>query len=465
MAETKFTRRDFLRLAGTAAAGVTVGTIAGACKPQTVTVEKEVKVPEIVEQTVVVEKVVEVPAEPPEPVTISYWQYLTSMEELEGARIAEFEEAYPNIKVDYVMMPGEAYDPKCITAFAAGTPPDVWNTAPCFYHEFIARDQLLDITDRIDELNLDDIYPAVLDQWYYKDRIYGLPLNVVVTILYYNKDLFDQASVEYPTEDWGWEDYRNAALKIQALNTGDRTEIWGCDWGSVRKSGGWLAWNAYVKGMGADIIDPVNVDRCVALESPIPLEFLKWHVDLVMKDKVAAPIGSFEGQPDPFMSGNIGMIFELPWGVQQYRDANFDWDIALVPKGVVERRTYGGPDGITGTTASKHPDESWQLMKWLTDPVYLKAWAKESGTVCPYRSVAWSEEILSAEPDRNMEVVPKSVEVAFATWGPGLQEYMGAFFDEMDAAFLGEKSPEETLESACNRVNEILETTFDELGL
>ena len=42
-------------------------------------------------------------------------------------------------------------------------------------------------------------------------------------MLFYNKALFDQAGVSYPTETWTWADAQAAAEKIRAL--GD--DIWG----------------------------------------------------------------------------------------------------------------------------------------------------------------------------------------------------------------------------------------------
>ena len=46
---------------------------------------------------------------------------------------------------------------------------------------------------------------------------YGMPYSYSTVVLIYNKDLFDQAGVAYPTADWTWADADAAALKIKAL--------------------------------------------------------------------------------------------------------------------------------------------------------------------------------------------------------------------------------------------------------
>ena len=46
---------------------------------------------------------------------------------------------------------------------------------------------------------------------------YGVPDSFSNVVLIYNKDLFDQAGIDYPTDDWKWEDAMAAAEKIRAL--------------------------------------------------------------------------------------------------------------------------------------------------------------------------------------------------------------------------------------------------------
>lgn len=46
---------------------------------------------------------------------------------------------------------------------------------------------------------------------------YGLPGNFSNVVLVYNKDLFDQAGIDYPTADWTQDDVQTAAEAIRAL--------------------------------------------------------------------------------------------------------------------------------------------------------------------------------------------------------------------------------------------------------
>ena len=42
---------------------------------------------------------------------------------------------------------------------------------------------------------------------------YGIPVGFTTHCLFYNKDIFDEAGVEYPTEDWTWDDLQEAARR------------------------------------------------------------------------------------------------------------------------------------------------------------------------------------------------------------------------------------------------------------
>ena len=44
--------------------------------------------------------------------------------------------------------------------------------------------------------------------------VIGFPALVDNLALVYNTKLFDEAGVAYPTDQWTWDDFRNAAKKI-----------------------------------------------------------------------------------------------------------------------------------------------------------------------------------------------------------------------------------------------------------
>lgn len=71
---------------------------------------------------------------------------------------------------------------------------------------------IVDITDQLtqsENLNLTDYYEGVIESAYYDGAYWGLPWIANPIIIYYNKTLFDNAGVPYPspTDAWDWNDF------------------------------------------------------------------------------------------------------------------------------------------------------------------------------------------------------------------------------------------------------------------
>ncbi len=72
---------------------------------------------------------------------------------------------------------------------------------------------IADLTDRLKDLNLNDYYgfDVIKNP---SGKIFAVPQAIQVNVLYYNKDMFDQAKIPYPNENWTTDDVYNAASKL-----------------------------------------------------------------------------------------------------------------------------------------------------------------------------------------------------------------------------------------------------------
>ena len=121
--------------------------------------------------------------------------------------IPDFEAKHPNIKVKGEKAPYEQFDSKLQTLIAGGKSPDV--TSHYGYGgfaEYYNKDMLLDLTDIIQEDGFKagdyGIPDNLMSIYKVKDRTYGIPVNMYVTLMLYNKDMFDAAKVPYPPSDY-----------------------------------------------------------------------------------------------------------------------------------------------------------------------------------------------------------------------------------------------------------------------
>jgi len=87
-----------------------------------------------------------------------------------------------------------------------------------------------DLTPYIEKTKFDlaDYWPGALESTSFDGKVYGLPRDSGVEVLYYNKDDFDKAGLKYPTDDWTWDDLRKAAeaLTLRMLVVAFPATVW-----------------------------------------------------------------------------------------------------------------------------------------------------------------------------------------------------------------------------------------------
>lgn len=125
-----------------------------------------------------------------------------------------FMKKHPNIKVTTETAPYGQFFQKLDTRIAAGNAPDLWLSDGVLVAKYAERGAIKDLTEWIDkDLNKEDYYGLDFN----KDaegRYWAVPQGIQIGVLFYNKDLFDQAGVSYPTEDWTYDDLKKAAAKL-----------------------------------------------------------------------------------------------------------------------------------------------------------------------------------------------------------------------------------------------------------
>ena len=122
--------------------------------------------------------------------------------------------------------------------FFEGTPDikDIAAESDCFqwfpgnFNDIDNQDALLNLDPFLDAdstIEEGDFYPAVLDAFTAQGQLWGLPGQINITLIEFNKDLFDAAGVPYPTNDWTTEEFLNAAVAL-TQGEGENADLWLC---------------------------------------------------------------------------------------------------------------------------------------------------------------------------------------------------------------------------------------------
>lgn len=284
--------------------------------------------------------------------------------------IATWNKTQPDVEVEGQFFP-EDYWTKLQTQVAGGTPPDVGIADYGRLLTYAKSGILLALDDylQVDKFSTEKMLPAAVAQYRWQEgdfdtggkggKMYGLPSDAQCQILAYNKKMFDDAKVAYPTDDWTWDDLVNAGKTITKADQ----NIWGMQMISqgILSKGNFL-FSAGGANHSADF-------KKSMLDAPESIEAFKWNWDLAYTHKIAPAPGA-QAQTNPFMSGQVAMVVDGVWWISDFAAIkDFEWDIALFPKHpkTGKRTTSLESDGWWIFKSTKNPDLSWSLMKSLVD--------------------------------------------------------------------------------------------------
>lgn len=411
-----------------------------------------------------------------ETTTIRYFMWDPEFKDIEAELIEQFEAENPEIEVEMTAMEPANYWPKISAMASAGELPDVFSMSSGYIDQWAGDGLLMNIQDQVDQLPADNYFTKVFSTLRYPDKeesdMYGMPYAWVTTVLYYNKDMFDQADLEYPDDDWSWQDFRQAAEKLTIDSNDDGIpERYGFWW-----YGRYAHVEPWIYANGGRIL---NEDKTRIDVDQKAIEALEFLADLSNKYNVSPPKRDIVGirQQDMFPLQQTAMWVDGSWNVEHVRQMgqnSFNWGIAKVPAGpsveAGEYEAYGWPDSIVIAKESEHKEAAWKLVKYLVGenrPVESYMAGKVPINKKLANSEQWlQEEQKPAEMDIILELGEMIGRTSFTTgWGEwrGYADTGGAGMNGvLDSITNGEMTVEEAVQSFTKHGNEVLKRYYPE---
>lgn len=307
----------------------------------------------------------EITAPVPKELAVAGWGIMTDPSASETWwPLHKFKAEFPDVKLKFVEAPTEEYPEKVAIMLAGGTDLDVFflKEQSMFAREY-EKENILVLNDLMKKKKFDvSVYGAAIEQLKFGDEICALPYRSDTWILVYNKDLFDQAGVPYPTNDMTWTEYRETAKRLTSGEGNER--IWGTylhTWSSIYR----LPAQADLEEGNIVTADYSQLKRAFQLITDIQL------VDKSAQDYATnKALGShYTGM---FWSGKVAMFYMGTWNLGQNVNAmrndqlNFDWGIAQVPQWKGKRDAcLGLVTGASINSKSKNPDLAFDFLKYV----------------------------------------------------------------------------------------------------
>lgn len=400
------------------------------------------------------------PAPSEKTVEISYWRHDHAVAAASlNKQIEAFEKAHPHIKVKMQLIPYGEYETKIRTSLAAGTPPDILGIDAPMVASYAKQGALLPLDNYMKaDGNVEDIVAPVLKSLTYNNQIYAAPLNDASIALFYNKKIFEQKGVPLPSkrvdEAWTWEQMLEAAKKIHD----PANQIIAIDpaWGLKTDEGATFTKLPFIWQAGGDILSPDASTAKGYLDSPATLEAIRFFNSLYNVEKVAVK----ELPPEAFETGKLAMTVNVPAYIETItkKYPNFklgeDWEVAPLWKGK-KQVTPNGSWNMGIAAKSKHPDEAWKFVNWITGVDGAKVWYQDTKNLPARYSTAEAFPELNQYPfnifveQSAKYAVPRPVTEAY----PTISSIVSTMFQEV---VLAGKTPEEAANKAIVGIEEAI---------
>ncbi|MCM8761422.1 MAG: sugar ABC transporter substrate-binding protein [Candidatus Omnitrophica bacterium] len=280
--------------------------------------------------------------------------------------IREWQASHPDILVRLEHTPYRGYVDKLLTRIAGRAAPDIICTEVDLFVTFQSKGVLLDLMPYISNdpsLKLQDFYPEIINRFTVDGKLYCIPRDTApFACVYYNKKLFDEAGVPYPSDNWDIYDMLDKAKKLTKTDKDGRVIQYGFY--------AW-AWQNFVYAFGGSLVDNVKKPTRCTLDSEEAKAGIQFYADLINKHKVQPSMTAMSnlamGVQGMFMTGRLAMFASGIWETAGLRKiTDFEWDVAMFPKGPRGIRGFGtGGSGYCILKESKHPKEAFEVVKAL----------------------------------------------------------------------------------------------------
>jgi ABC-type glycerol-3-phosphate transport system substrate-binding protein len=295
--------------------------------------------------------------------------------------------------------------------------------------------------------------PSAWDWVEWQGKHYGIQWRDGASVMFISGSLLKAAGLEVP-QQWDWD----TLLQYAQAMTDEAAGVYGFGLiGSATDPGTeWNYWPFLLQN-GGQIIDP-ETNRA-AFNSPEGVEALQFVVDLIHKYKVAPPGTESNGVNeviDLFVSGKIAMWANGPWyiGIMKTTYPDVEVTVAPMPKEVTQGSIAGGT-AFCISSQTKHPDEAWRFVEYMTSDENLTRWAVQYQHVPP--NVAAFSDPFFQDPNMAAAVVQsKSPDTIAANHYPETDQLNQIMRNYLQAAYLQQMTPKEALDAAAAEWDEIL---------
>ncbi|MFC4102517.1 extracellular solute-binding protein [Paenibacillus xanthanilyticus] len=308
--------------------------------------------------------------------------------ELIKARVKAFEQENPGIKVNVEEVAFGSASNYFKTALLGDQTLDAFRSDNSWVPEFVELGLLQPIDSLISPEDAADFNPTALQSVTIGDKLYGMPTVMEAPALLYNKRLLQENGYAAPPKTMD-----ELMAMAKQMTAGGRYGIYVSD-------NSYFAL-PYVWAFGGDTMTDERKSHIASAESVQGLAFMYQ----LRKSGAAQPYSDFADDynrmMNDFKEGKSAMIVNGPWAVSdllngtEFKNAA-NLGIAAVPAGPGGQGSPAGGHSLVVSKYSKHPNETYKLIHYLTNTETQTSQAKELKTL-PSRLSVYEDSALASD--------------------------------------------------------------------
>lgn len=333
------------------------------------------------------------------PAVLTFWHIMNyaGPREILAAAARRFEADHPGFRVDIQSFENDAYKTKLAVEMASGNPPDIlftWGGGPLA--DYAKAGKVLDLTAVVSENGWRERFiDQALALCSSDGRVYALPLDLSVVLLWCNRELFATHGLEYP------EDVQDMLTLGEAFRA---KGVDACALGNMKQWPGafYFAYLANRCG-GTDLFMAAAQDRARFADPAFV------RAGELLKQLIGAgvfPVG-FNGLDDGpararFLREKSAMLLMGSWVVARIKDEQPEFLNKLEARPFPQVAGGAGADdvvlggvncGFAVSSSCRYPKEATALLRYLTDEQVVDAWCR-IGRIPALKTTAAQEEAL-----------------------------------------------------------------------
>lgn len=281
--------------------------------------------------------------------------------------IDDYQKSHPDIQINYQMQSHKDYRTRLQAKLKSSDGPDIFryhNTwLPMLKNNLARDDQNL--------INISDYYPVVAKDVTLAGKIYGVPLEFDSLALYYNPRILTNAGVKVPTT---WAEVKDVAEKVVSTDENGKITVGGIAMGTANN----VDHFSDIIGLlmlqnGANLANIAQVDENNQSLGEDALNFYTLFArDATTWKKVwddTMPNSTYA-----FATEKVAMMFAPSWRAFQIKEINPDlkFAVTMAPQLPGDKQAWATywVEGVSKN--SKHSQEAWQFLSYLSQPDTLK---------------------------------------------------------------------------------------------